>query len=57
VLGASDRALAFGINWYLNRWVKIQGNGIRERLEDPQRSPIFGRTLFWTRVVRIQASL
>jgi phosphate-selective porin OprO/OprP len=57
ILSDSNRLVTFGFNWYVNRWVKIQANGIHERLEDPQRSPMFGRTLFWSRVVRIQASI
>ena len=35
----ADRAITLGINWYLNHYVKIQGNIIREWIEDPARSP------------------
>ena len=31
ILGNSDRVLTFGVNWYLNRWVKVQFNVIRRR--------------------------
>jgi phosphate-selective porin len=51
---AGVRAVTFGVNWYVNQWVKLQLNAVRERFEDPDRSPIPGRTLFWTRVVRLQ---
>jgi hypothetical protein len=42
------------VNWYVNPWIKIQLNAIRELLEDPDRSPVAGRDVFWTRVVRLQ---
>ena len=54
ILGNSDRAWTFGVNWYVNHWVKIQANAIREKIEDTQRSPIPGRERFWTRLVRLQ---
>jgi len=49
-----DRAVTFGLNWYANRYMKIQADGIRETLEDPFRSPIPGRTRFWTGMLRLQ---
>ena len=54
LLGNSDRVLTVGVNWYLNRWVKLQINGIRERIEDPERAPVIGRDEYWSRVVRLQ---
>ena len=50
----SDRIWTLGINWYVNRWTKIQGNVINERIEDTVRSPIPGRSRFSGRVCRIQ---
>lgn len=50
----SDRVWTFGVNWYMNRWMKTQVNAIHERLEDPARSPVPGRTGLWTWVVRMQ---
>jgi phosphate-selective porin OprO and OprP len=44
----------FGINWYVNRWVKIQLNGIRETFDDVDRSPRPGRATFVTGVCRLQ---
>jgi phosphate-selective porin len=37
--GNADRAITLGINWYLNHYVKLQGNLVREWIEDPERSP------------------
>ncbi len=54
VLSQSDRIWTFGVNWYWNRYVKIQANAAREVIEDTQRAPISGRERFWTRLVRIQ---
>lgn len=44
----------FGVNWYVNRWVKIQLNGIRETFDDIDRSPRPGRATFVTGVCRLQ---
>jgi phosphate-selective porin OprO and OprP len=54
LLETSDNAWTGGVNWYVNRWIKIQVNVIRERIEDVNRSPVPDRQLFWTRVVRLQ---
>jgi phosphate-selective porin OprO and OprP len=54
VLGNADHVLTWGVNWYLNRWVKIQANLIREHLHDPSMGPVPGRASFWSRVIRFQ---
>ena len=54
IMPSGDRALSLGVNWALNRWVKLQFNGIREHVEDPKRSPILSDGAFWSRVVRLQ---
>ena len=54
ILGNSDRAWTVGLNWYLNRWSKIQFNLVREKIEDIQRSPILGQDRYWTRLCRLQ---
>ena len=54
VLAQSNRAWTFGVNWYMNRWIKTQANVIREKLEDVQRSPVPGKARLWTWVVRVQ---
>jgi hypothetical protein len=53
----SDRAVTFGLNWYANRYVKVQAGGIRETLEDSLRAPIPGRNKFWTGILRLQFSM
>jgi phosphate-selective porin len=35
----ADHAITLGINWYLNHYVKLQGNVVVEWIQDPQRSP------------------
>ncbi len=52
-----DRVWTTGVNWYPNRWIKIQGNAIREQLLDEERSPLAGRLTFWSGVLRLQVVL
>ena len=54
IFPSGDRALTLGINWAPNRFVKIQVNGIREHVEDPQRNPVPNTDAFWSRVIRLQ---
>jgi phosphate-selective porin OprO/OprP len=54
LLRSSNRAWTFGLNWYVNRYVKIQGNFVRERIEDFNRSSPDLRSVFWNRTVRLQ---
>ncbi|MEO8257603.1 MAG: porin [Acidobacteriota bacterium] len=54
VLLSGDRVLTLGVNWTLNRFIKLQGNVIRERVEDPERSPVPNGAAFWSRVLRLQ---
>jgi phosphate-selective porin len=49
-----DKVLTLGVNWTLNRFLKIQFNGIREQVEDPERNPVPNGAAFWSRVVRLQ---
>jgi phosphate-selective porin len=51
---SGDQALTLGLNWTLNRFTKIQVNGIREHVEDPQRNPVPNGAAFWSRVIRLQ---
>lgn len=55
--GNSNRVNTIGLNWYLNRWVKIQANYIRETLDDPSMGPLPSKASFSSRVFRIQLSL
>ena len=57
VLPQSDRIWTWGVNWYMNRWTKVQANVIREKIEDVQRSPAPGRDRLWTVVIRVQYTL
>jgi phosphate-selective porin len=34
-----DRAWTLGVNWYVNRWVKMRFNFINETLDDPELGP------------------
>ena len=57
VMPNRERALTIGANWYPNKWVKIQVNGIRESFADPARSPIPDRPSFWSVACRLQFAL
>ncbi|MGE3509593.1 MAG: OprO/OprP family phosphate-selective porin [Vicinamibacterales bacterium] len=57
IRGNRDLATTLGLNWYLNRWIKVQANLIRERLDDPALGPIPGQRLYWSRAVRLQCTL
>lgn len=57
ILGNSDRVLTLGANWYLNRWVKVQFNLIKETLSDPDQGPLPTQPSFWSRVFKVQFTL
>ncbi len=57
ILGNSDRSWTVGATWFVDRFVKFQINGIRETIEDIQRSPIGGRAKYWTVLARIQVAM
>jgi phosphate-selective porin len=52
--GNGSRILTLGLNWHLNRWVRVHANAIREALTYPERGPFPDRPHFWSRVLRIQ---
>jgi phosphate-selective porin OprO and OprP len=54
ILRAGEHAFTLGVNWTLNRFAKLQINGIREHVDDPERNPVARGTAFWSRVVRLQ---
>jgi phosphate-selective porin OprO/OprP len=54
ILPSGEKALTLGVNWTLNRFVKVQVDAIRQRLEDPARSPVANGAAFWSRVFRLQ---
>ena len=55
--GNSDRVDTFGVNWYANRWIKVQFNVVRDTLTDPLVGPMPSQPSFWSRVFRFQISL
>jgi phosphate-selective porin OprO/OprP len=57
LMANSDRVWTFGMNWYLNRYAKIQLNGVRERITDPERSPVEGQPRLWMALMRLQFSM
>jgi phosphate-selective porin OprO/OprP len=50
----SEHALTLGVNWTLNRFIKLQFNAIREQVDDPGRDPVPNGSAFWSRIFRIQ---
>jgi len=50
----SDRSWTIGVNWYTNRYVKIQADAVNEQIEDLTRSPIPGTKGFWLGILRLQ---
>ncbi|HSP91102.1 MAG TPA: porin, partial [Vicinamibacterales bacterium] len=52
IAGNADRAWTLGVNWYVNRWVKIRFNAINERLDDPELGPAPGYPSLWTMVTQ-----
>jgi phosphate-selective porin OprO/OprP len=57
IVGNANRAMTIGVNWYLNRWGKLQFNAIRESLTDPSQGPRPLQSEFWSRVIRFQLSI
>jgi hypothetical protein len=54
ILPNGDGALTVGVNWYLNRWAKVQLQGVREHLQDADRNPVAGDNAFWSTMGRLQ---
>jgi phosphate-selective porin OprO and OprP len=52
-----EQVLTLGLNWYVNRFMKLQLNGIRETVDDPAMSPIPGQASVWTVAFRLQFSM
>lgn len=57
ILENADRVWTFGLNWYANRWVKLQVNVSREMIEDVQRAPKLGREEYWSQIFRMQFAM
>ena len=54
ILSNGDSVLTAGVNWYLNKWLKFQVNGIHETLDNAALGPVPGQSSFWTVVTRLQ---
>jgi phosphate-selective porin len=50
----ADRVLTGGVNWYVNQFIRVQGNVIRERLENAVRAPIPAQHVYWSGILRFQ---
>jgi phosphate-selective porin OprO/OprP len=46
-----------GVNWHVNRWVKIQANTVREQLVDPLALLPFSTAPIWSTVLRFQVAM
>jgi phosphate-selective porin OprO/OprP len=57
ILGNRNQVSTFGVNWYINRFFKLQANYIREKLDDPSQGPLPSKASFATKAVRFQFSL
>ena len=61
LLPEGEKAFTAGVNWTLNRFIKLQVNGIRESVEQRDRNPVLGerfpKAAFWNGVARLQLVL
>ncbi len=46
-----------GVNWHLNRWMKVQANTIREQLVDPLSLLPLSAAPVWTTILRFQVAM
>ena len=53
----ATRSTTLGVNWYINRFFKIQANFIREKLDDPSQGPLPSKPSFNTTAIRFQFSM
>jgi phosphate-selective porin len=57
VAPVSKDTWTFGGNWQVHRWIRVQGNLIREQLADPLAVRDISVTPVWTAVARVQFAL
>jgi phosphate-selective porin OprO/OprP len=50
-------AWTLGVNWYPNRWVKIQANAVREQIVDPLALTTSSAMPLWSTVLRCQVAM
>jgi phosphate-selective porin OprO/OprP len=56
IVGNRNQVVTLGVNWYVNRFVKIQANYFREKLDDPSLGPLPPQGTFSTTAFRFQVS-
>ena len=54
LLTNSDHVWTLGVNWMLNRWLRVMSNAIHEDFEDASRTPEPGTSSFWSGLMRLQ---
>lgn len=54
LLPNTDETLTLGVNWLVNRWVKVVVNGIRQSYDDAERAPRLGTADYWSGLLRLQ---
>lgn len=54
IVGNRNLVTTLGINWYVNRFFKVQANVIRETLDDPSQGPMPSKPGFTTTALRFQ---
>ena len=57
ILGNAAQIFTLGANWYVNRWIKIQANLVRDSVTFPEFGPSPAQPAFWSRIVRFQFSM
>ncbi len=57
VAGNTDRAVTLGVNWHVNKWIKVQANLVREDIKRPSIGPSPDQAAFWSRVFRLQLTM
>jgi phosphate-selective porin len=55
--GNTEHVVTVGVNWYLNKWVKVLVNQIGEQIENLQYSPVPSQNRFWNTVLRLQFAM
>jgi len=56
VLGNRETAMTLGATWHLNRWIKIEGNVVREQIGGTAVSPVPNLRV-WSRLIRFQLAI
>ena len=57
ILGNRDKVTTLGVNWYINRFLKVQANFVRETLDDPSQGPLPSKASFNSQMIRVQFSM